>query len=319
MSASLRGRVVKIEGTRSWVDLDEDAGEPLACVVAGRLKKGKRKSKQPCVVGDRVHVELQPTEEGAESEGQIVAVEERSSWLSRRSAGSSRLQQVVVANVDRLLIVNSLASPPFRAGLIDRMLVAAAQGHLEPLICLNKVDEDADLALAEEQLALYRELGYETLICSAVSGRGLAELAAALRDRSTVLAGHSGVGKSTLLNAISPGLELATGAVSSASSKGRHTTTWVSLLRLAGGGYVVDTPGIRSFSIWDLDPADLDIYFREFEPLIERCRFPDCTHTHEPKCAVKDAVEAGEVSASRYESYLAIRESILEDERGWRR
>lgn len=318
------GRVVRVDGPRFLVDLrptpDDPAVREVACTVRGRLKKGRRKQKQPVVVGDAVWVDLSESEDDAELEGAIERVDERRTKLSRRAAGSSRLEQLVVANVDQLLIVSARRNPPFRTGLVDRMLVAAAQGHLEPLIVLNKDDlseggEDA----VDEALALYAGLGYRVLRCSAHSGEGLDELRDALTDRSSVLAGHSGVGKSTLINALCPGLDLKTGAISEASHRGRHTTTWVSLLRLPFGGYVVDTPGIRSFSIWDLDPADLDIFFPELEPLIERCKYPNCSHTHEPKCAVKAAVEDGAVTASRYESYLAIRLSILEDLEGFRR
>jgi len=297
--------VIRIEGTAYWVDLaDEDRQVP--CTLAGRLKKGSRKENQPVVVGDAVGLSVSD-----EHSGVIESVDARHTKLSRRSAGHGRYEQIVVANVDQLLIVASLLSPPFRCGLVDRMLVAAAQGHLTPVLCLNKIDMAPEQA--EACGAPYRELGYQVVDCSATEGLGLEALTAILKGKSTVLAGHSGVGKSSLINALQPGLSIKTAEISKASDRGRHTTTTVSLLKLDCGGYVVDTPGIRAFSIWDLLPADLDIFFREFEAHIDHCKYPTCTHTHEPRCAVKQAVDAGEISPERYESYCAILDSMVED------
>ncbi len=302
----LEGTVVRIEGTAYKVDL-ADGSTDVTCVLAGRLKKGRKRHKQPVVVGDRVTLAA-----GEDRTGVIGAVAERRTKLSRRSAGHGRYEQIVVTNVDQLLVVASLASPPFRPGLIDRMLVAAAQGHLDPVICLNKIDLAADRvdALAEP----YRRLGYRVVACSATHSQGLDQLEDVLSSKSTVLAGHSGVGKSSLINALQPGLEIRTGEISRSSDRGKHTTTTVSLLKLDFGGYVVDTPGIRAFSIWDLDPVDLDIFFREFEQYIDRCKYPTCAHTHEPHCAVKEAVDSGAITRERYDSYSAIYTSLIEDD-----
>lgn len=310
---ALAGRVVGVEGPQYWVDLAE--GRRVGCRVPGRLKKGRRREKQPAVVGDYVLVEL---EAGGET-GVIALVQERTTKLSRRASGSSRIEQVVVANVDGLLIVVALRSPPLRARFIDRLLVAADVGGLEPVICLNKVDLASSAAEAARELALYESLGYRVLRCSVVTGAGVDELGGVLRDRTFVVAGQSGVGKSSLLNAVDPALQLRTGEMSEANDRGCHTTTWVSLLPLAGGGYVVDTPGIRSFSMWDVEADQLGHHFREFAPLLASCHYPSCTHTHEPRCAIKRAVESGAIDPERYESYVAIRASILEDDAGIRR
>lgn len=247
---------------------------------------------------------------------------ERTSALSRtRVAGEGRnlqteREQVLVANPDQVVFVFSVRTPEFSPRKLDRFLVVAEMNALPAIICANKVDL-MDAAEAREMFRIYEEIGYPVIHTSIITGEGIDELREWLRGRLSVLAGSSGVGKSSLLNAIQEGLGLRVKEVSDATGKGLHTTRHVELIPLDVGGYVADTPGIRSLALFDLEPGELDAYFREIAPLVAQCAFSDCTHVHEPNCAVRAAVEAGAVSQERYDSYLRLREEQeeLEDKR----
>jgi ribosome biogenesis GTPase len=204
-----------------------------------------------------------------------------------------------------MLIVGSAAEPYLKPNLIDRYLISAEKSGIRPLIVVNKVDlvERASLA---PLVGVYSRMGYQVVQTSATTGFGIGRLRRALAGRETVVAGQSGVGKSSLLNAADPSLQLRVAQVSAETQKGRHTTTTARLLPLANGGYVVDTPGIRQFQLWDVIPAEIAGYFRDLRPFVSRCRFPDCTHTHEAGCAVKNAVADGWLDARRYESYCSL-------------
>jgi ribosome biogenesis GTPase len=210
-----------------------------------------------------------------------------------------------VANVDQLVLVMSLVEPDLKPHLIDRYLASAAQGGITPIICLNKVDL-VDPAPYLPLIGLYSQLGIPTLLTSTKTGCGIGRLRECLQDRQTVFSGQSGVGKSSLLNAIQPGLELAVREVSDANQKGRHTTTTAQLVRLDLGGWVVDTPGLRQFQLWNILPEEVEGFFPELRPYVPLCVYPDCTHTHEDRCAVKDAVRRRQISSSRYLSYLGL-------------
>jgi ribosome biogenesis GTPase len=212
---------------------------------------------------------------------------------------------VLVANVDQLVIVSSAAEPYLKPNLIDRFLVSAEQGRLRPCICINKVDL-VDPASLQPLVGTYSQMGYRVLLLSAQTGFGVERLRRVLTGRQSVVSGQSGVGKSSLLNAVQPGLGLAVAEVSAESQKGRHTTTTARLLPLASGGYVVDTPGIRQFQLWDIAPEEVAGLYRDLRPFVNRCDFPDCTHTHEAGCAVKHAVADGWLDARRYESYCQL-------------
>jgi ribosome biogenesis GTPase len=268
--------------------------------------------RRPVAPGDEVRIA--PTTDG---EAAIEEVLPRRSKLSRRSGHRGESEQVLAANVDQLAIVVAVHRPPLRPGLIDRMIVAATNHALSPLVVLNKVDLGRGDAMREVRRT-FTDLGYPVFLTSAKDGTGVRELAAALADRVTVFSGHSGVGKSSLLNAIEPSFALKVGKVARRGIRGRHTTTRAELLPLPRGGYVVDTPGVRAFGLWDLEAADLDIFFKEFQPLIESCRFYDCTHSHEPDCAVRSAVEGGELQGNRYAAYLRILKTIEEGREGTR-
>jgi ribosome biogenesis GTPase len=272
-------------------------GRIYRCATRRVLKTLTTDQRHVVATGDRVL--FRPTETG---EGIIERVEPRRGVLCRTSRGK---QQVIVANVDQLLIVTSAAEPRLKPNLIDRMLVTAERSRIRPIICVNKIDliDPADL---QPLAGVYGQLGYEILLISALTGFGMPRLKRALDGCETVLAGQSGVGKSSLLNILLPGLDLRIREVSSESDKGKHTTTAAELVPLPEGGYVVDTPGIRQFQLWDVIPEEVAGFYRDVRPYVPHCRYPDCTHTHEEDCAVKDAVADGRLDTRRYESYCQL-------------
>jgi len=277
-----------------------DDGPLIEAHLRGRMKKDRHAS-DIAVIGDRVSVELLPDGTGA-----IESVESRERRFSRRQPGprGSWREDVMVANADLVVAVFSCDRPPPNPRLIDRFLVVAEYNEVPVLLVANKVDlvgEDA----AQTLFALYERIGYDVIHSSAKTRVGVEELRAKLAGRLSIVTGPSGVGKSTLLNALQPGLQLAIGEVSEALHKGRHTTTVAELLPLEGpeGGYVADTPGIRELGLWQMPPTELASAFPEFRPHLGACAFNDCSHLHEPRCGLRAAVESGAVSEERYDSY----------------
>jgi len=274
------------------------------CVLRGLLKSLETRERNVVAVGDRVlFVQLD------DHTGVIERVQPRNTILSRKYM---EREHVVAANVQQLLVTISVAAPPIRTGLIDRYLVAAENGSLRAVIIVNKIDlvGAAERAQIHEMLRVYAELEYPVMYCSAETREGLDEVRELLRDKTSIFAGQSGVGKSSILNALQPGLELRVAEVSELTGKGIHTTTTIKLLPLDFGGYVVDTPGIREFALWDVQKQDLPHFFREFEQYLGRCRLRGCSHTHEPGCVVKLALDEGRISRDRYESYCRLMESL---------
>jgi ribosome biogenesis GTPase len=277
-----------------------DAGE-VVCRLPGRLKQGKAAG-DIVAVGDRVTI----TDLG-DGTGTIEDVHERTAVFSRVRTGIKReFRQIILANPDQLVIVFACAEPEPHLRMLDRFLVVAEKQNIHALIVANKLDLVTREA-AETLFGLYTGLGYPVIYTSAKTGEGVSELQERLADKISALTGPSGVGKSSLLNAIQPDLGLHVRSVSDATSKGRHTTQVRALFPLDFGGYVADTPGIRSLALWDTEPEELDAYFVELRDLVSDCQFSDCTHTHEPGCAVREAVSAGTVSPERYTSYLRMR------------
>ncbi len=272
-------------------------------VVTAQLRgrhKRRRRARDLIAVGDRVKVSL--VDEGVAA---IEEIEERERALSRRAPGSER-EQVIVANLDQAVFVFSCAEPAPNFRLLDRLLVVAESQDIPAVICANKVDLIGGRE-ARGLFGVYERLGYPVFYTSAKTGEGIDELRQALIGKLSVFAGPSGVGKSSLLNAIQPDLGLRIGEVSKATGRGQHTTVVPKLVPLEGGGYVADTPGVKAFALWDIEPEELDGYFREISPLVAHCAFSDCTHVHEPGCAVLAALKRGEISRQRYESYQRLR------------
>lgn len=313
-----------VRSTGSWYAVRPDGAEaPVQARARGRFRLDAEELDEtnPIAVGDRVTLRMED-----DGTGLITAIQPRRNQLSRRAAGRRvGREHVIAANVDAAWCVQSTFKPKFNAGFVDRLLVMAEAYHLDAGLVINKADLLEGQPRAQEAIAfwkgLYEGLGYPVLLTSAETGEGVEAFRAALQGRTSVVAGPSGVGKSSLLNAVDPSLDLRTGEVSAKTQKGKHTTTFATLYPLAlpaeaGGsaGYVVDTPGIREYGIWDMAPAELGGYFVEFRPYIPACRFPDCTHDHEPGCAVTEAVDAGLISPERYGSYLNILESVREGE-----
>jgi ribosome biogenesis GTPase len=296
-SACLLGRVLRVQGLVSHVRTGEKI--VLNCATRRLLKTLSTDQRHVVAAGDRVWV--RPEGDG---DGIIERVEPRHGVLSRTSRGR---QHVLVSNVDQIVVVASAAEPRLKPNLIDRYLVTAERSEIEPVLCINKIDL-VDPAQLMPFAGVWGQLGYRVLLTSAVTGQGIDRLAQFLGGRESVITGQSGVGKSSLLNIVDPALDLTVRSVSTETQKGRHTTSTAELIAL-GGGYVVDTPGIRQFELWDVIPEEVAGFFREFRPYVSNCRYPDCTHTHETNCAVKHAVNAGRIDPRRYESFVQIQDS----------
>lgn len=295
-----RGRVVRADAKVFHVDV---GGRTLMAAPRGKLFEELGKRKNPVAVGDLVQLDL------ATEPASIEAVLPRRNYLGRTASARDPREQVLVANIDRLFVVASLARPGFSSNRTDRILAACRWHDIPAVVVLNKID----LARAGEAEAIrgtYESAGVEVLETCALDGRGVDALREALVGRTSVFYGASGAGKSSLLNAIQPELGLRVGKISRYWETGKHTTTFSQLIALDAGGWVIDTPGIRVFRLHELSAGDLRGLFAEFAPFAARCRFPDCSHDHEPGCAVFPAVEAGELPATRYASYLEMLDEL---------
>ena len=294
-----------VRATGSWYDVLHD-GETVRCRIRGRLRLKGVRSTNPVVVGDEVACEA---DEGGDYV--IADILPRRNYVIRRASNLSKESHIIAANVDQALLMASLRSPETPTEFVDRFLVTCEAYKVPVTILLSKLDlQDAE-AVAEFR-AVYEGAGYWVLEVSVREGRGVEEVRELLAGRTTLVSGNSGVGKSTLIQAIDPSLDIRTGEISESHHKGRHTTTFSTMYPLAGGGAVIDTPGIKGFGLIDIDEAELWHYFPEMMRVAPACRFYNCTHTHEPGCAVTEAVKAGEIAWPRYESYLKIRD---EDEK----
>ncbi len=309
-----KGIVTTIRPEQFIVDC---AGTSYTCSLRGNLKKDKTRLKNLVIVGDIVYfAETDP------NTGVIASVEPRTSVLSRADHLSQQKEHLIAANVDQVFITVSVMDPPLRATIIDRYLIAAEKGSLRPIILCNKVDlltspdypeEDRirQKEIMDECLDVYLDLGITFIPVSAQTGEGIDQVIALLKDRISVFSGQSGTGKSSLINRAT-GLDLKVGRTVAATKKGSHTTSSAQLLPLEFGGWCIDTPGIKSFGVWDLKEQDLRSYFDEIHAESSRCKFPDCRHDNEPDCAIPAAIEEGRISLLRFESYLTLLRSLRE-------
>ncbi len=310
MSVTDIGRVIRIDSKVCWVRLED--GTLLKCPVRGRLFRAESTAKNPVAVGDRVEVMRGA---GTEDSGSVESVLPRSNKLSRPVVASAgRKEQVIVANVDYLVVVGSAARPRLKPGLFDRFLIVAARQALTPVLVVNKIDL-TDLDTLKIELSVYVRLGVLVHFTSALKGTGVEDLRRLIRGKRAVFAGHSGVGKSTLLAALEPGLDIETRTVNRKTGKGVHTTSQVTLYETEGGGCLIDTPGVRAIGLWRVEPQEVDAFFEEITDRSTECRFRACSHDKEPDCAVKKAVEDGAIDVRRFESYRRICESLKEERR----
>ncbi|MFN4907175.1 MAG: ribosome small subunit-dependent GTPase A [Planctomycetota bacterium] len=293
--STLAGRVIRVHGLESIVELSD--GSLLRCAVRRVLKNLSTTQRHVVVTGDSVRVEPH-----AGNQGWIVRIEPRNSELCRTSKNR---RHVIASNIDQIMVVTSAAEPSIKPNLIDRILATAEQNGIEAGICINKCDLIAPEKL-QPLIGSYAQMGYRVFMLSAMQGWGIEHLDAWIRGRSSAVIGQSGVGKSSLLNCLIPGLSQRVQAVSLENQKGKHTTTTAEWFRIDAETSIIDTPGIRQFQLWDIVPAELTGLFRDLRPFASHCRYPDCSHHHEDTCAVKDAVADGRLDPRRYESYLQI-------------
>ena len=303
-----------IKSTGSWYTLRDDAsGQTVTCRIRGNLRLKGSRTTNPVVVGDRVEYE-QP--EGAT--GVVTKILPRRNYIIRRASNLSKESHIIAANVDQAFLVVSLFLPSTNCEFIDRFLVTAEAYRIPVTLLLNKCDLYATDALQDAQtefLKIYRSAGYEVIELSATQQTGIDAFKKMLPGKTSLLSGNSGVGKSTLIRAIDPSLDIRIGAVSASSSKGKHTTTFSEMYPLAGGGYLIDTPGIKGFGLIDIENDEICRYFPDLFRYAPRCGYYNCTHTHDPTCAVREALRAGEIGLSRYESYL----KLLDDDQKYRK
>jgi ribosome biogenesis GTPase len=301
---------VVLWGTGGRWRVHTEQGPSVWAVLRGRLKLAGRASK--LAVGDRVLVDA-PESDAADNAYTIEEILPRRSALSRRAPGAKLAERVVASNVDQVLVIFAAAKPEPNERMLDRFLAIAEGSELAVRIVINKMDLVAESA-TRNRFALYDRLGYPVHFTSCKRGEGLDEVAPILPDRTSVLAGPSGVGKSSLMNALYPGLDLRVAEISESVNKGRHTTVGAFIHPLPNGAYVVDTPGLREVGLWGLPAAALDACFPEFRPHLGECRFTDCAHDAEPNCAIREATASGTIDAGRYESYLRMRQELIEAE-----
>ena len=300
----MKGLVIK--NTGSWYLVRTDEGRDVECKVKGNFRLKGIRSTNPVAVGDRVHILL-----NAEGTAFISEIEDRKNYIIRRASNLSKQSHILAANLDQCLLVVTVNHPQTSTTFIDRFLASAEAYRVPVTLVFNKVDtyDEDELRYLDALIRLYTTIGYRCLRISARQGDGVGEVAGLLQGNITLLAGNSGVGKSTLINALLPEAEARTGEISQAHNKGMHTTTFSEMFLLPEGGYLIDTPGIKGFGTFDMETEEVGHYFPEIFRTAAECRYGNCTHRHEPGCAVREAVEQHLISESRYNSYL----SMLED------
>ena len=302
----MKGLVYKSTG--SWYSVKAQNGLFYDCRIKGKFRIGGIKSTNPVAVGD--HVDFEVEKKGDETVGVISGIDERDNYIIRKSVNLSKQTHIIAANIDVAFLLITLNNPPTFTTFIDRFLVTAEAYHIKAVLLFNKIDTYNDDELLEIKLlaALYRKIGYECIGISAATGKNVDKVKELMTNKVTMFSGHSGVGKSTLINTLEAGLSLKTSKISDQHLQGQHTTTFAEMFDLSFGGQIIDTPGIKGFGVVEIEKEELGHYFPEFFKLKENCKFNNCLHLEEPHCAIKQAVESEEIGWSRYRSYVQILE-----------
>ncbi len=306
----MKGIVYKSTG--SWYVVKTASGDVYECRIKGKFRIKGIKSTNPIAVGDQVEFDVE--KKGDDTVGIIHSIEERKNYIIRKSVNLSKQTQIIASNIDLALLLVTIDNPPTLTAFIDRFLVTAEAYDIPVVLVFNKADSYTDQSREEAQYLqmLYKSIGYQCVEISAIKKRGLDQIIDLMKDQTTLVSGHSGTGKSTLINAISPGLKLKTTEISELYSQGQHTTTFAEMYDLSFGGQIIDTPGIKGFGVVDMEPETIGDYFPEFFKLKSACKFNNCLHIDEPHCAVKEALDENRIAWSRYRSYIQMMEG--EDE-----
>lgn len=297
----IKGLVIRSTG--SWYDVRQEDATIVKCRIQGKFRVQGIKSTNPIAVGDWVEFDMEQDETGV-----IREIMDRKNYIKRKSVNLSKRSHILASNLDQVILLVTVKSPTTSTGFIDRFLVSAEAYRIPVKIVFNKIDllEGSEKKLLTHMEELYGSIGYDTFRTSAIERIGLDDIQEVLKAKVTLISGHSGVGKSTLVNAIDENLSLKTGEISEAHNKGRHTTTFAEMFEWKFGGFVVDTPGIKGFGVVDIEKRELGHYFPEFRLRMQECKFNNCQHINEPQCAVLDAIEQKQIPAERYVNYLAM-------------
>jgi ribosome biogenesis GTPase len=298
----MQGLITKSTG--SWYQVQTPDGQRIDCRIKGKFRMNGITTTNPVAVGDVVDFEMEPNSEN----GVITNLRQRKNYIIRKAINLSKQAQIIAANLDQALLVVTLASPRTSLGFIDRFLVTAEAYDIPARLIFNKLDlfSDEGLEILADYKSIYENIGYPCFEVSALDGTNIDQVQELLKDKVTLFSGHSGVGKSSLINSLLPSLDLRTHMVSEWSDKGMHTTTFAEMFELPQGGFIIDTPGIRELGVIDIEKQELGHFFPEMRERMNECRFNNCRHINEPGCAVLEALENGEIELSRYESYLSI-------------
>ncbi|MEG9328872.1 ribosome biogenesis GTPase [Salinimicrobium catena] len=302
----MTGTVYKSTG--SWYQVKSDEGKFYQCRIKGKFRIKGIKSTNPVAVGDRVEFKLEDNPSEEEETGVITGIKDRENYIIRRSVNLSKQTHIIASNIDQAFLLVTLNNPPTFTTFIDRFLVTAEAYGIKAILLFNKIDtyKDEELDEVKYLAAMYRSIGYECLGTSAKTGKNVDKVKEMMKDKTSMISGHSGTGKSTLINTIEPKLDLKTMHISEQHRQGQHTTTFAEMFDLDFGARIIDTPGIKGFGVVDIEKEELGDYFPEFFERKQDCKFNNCLHLDEPQCAVKEALEAGEIPWSRYKSYLQI-------------
>ncbi|MCL4107209.1 UNVERIFIED_CONTAM: hypothetical protein GTU68_033024, partial [Idotea baltica] len=309
---------IVFRSTGSWYDVKTKEGETIQCRIVGKFRLGKLKITNPVAVGDEVVITIEEGDD--EGIGSIIEIKNRENYVIRQSPRKKHQLHLLAANVDQSICIMTITQPKLKQGFIDRYLLMTEPYNIPTRVVFNKADiyNDGDINVFNYLKDIYENIGHPCHLVSAISGEGIEELRKNLQGKTTLIGGQSGVGKSTLINAVEPKLDLRTDEISEYTGKGQHTTTFAEMFEITGGGRIIDTPGIKTLAFSHFEPLDVAHNFKEIFKYSEKCKFSNCMHRNEPNCAVKEAIENEEISELRYLNYLQIIEEI-EDQNYWER